>query len=520
MNATLIDVIPKLILSLLVFLAAAGAAHAQTYPLAIPDRSLMNPEVLHARNWPSDLGLPPVAITRSNAGERWWNIEKSRGDFDANFGNLFTPGTGWVDIAEKNHTDLIYTFNTVPAWAARQEGTAAPAKVAPYDIDEENEKCEAPLAGVTSPNGNCIWKEWVTALMQRNCGVTSRPERPLQGRCRIRNFETWNEFNAELFWQDSLAHLAKMANDMAIIVRSYCGDCTIIGGSTSAGGVGRRGDGPSGSGSFAVALGEFLDAWHAIPNASMPDAVSFHAYPSRTSVSYPPFPETNVSLNDPKCAPGTVPNVSCEHPMAHQPMRLREVLAARTWLPANIPIWNTESGWNTNKTLLHGSDSEGHADEETGILRQAYLARLEILLANAGVALNLWYEADHQCTGTLVGFGLPATSPEFRSCPSDPTIPSGLTPAGRALKTVYQWLHGGTFTGPCKSSGDVWWCPVSGPGVGTGVIAWTAKWKETESSSKLPGKYPFAHTLDGETMAVGADDKAVEFRPRLFNSSR
>lgn len=516
MNATLINVTPKLILSLLAFVLAAGALPAQTYPLAITDRALMNPEVLHARNWPSDLGLPPLAITRSNAGERWYTIEKARGQFDPNLGNLFTPGTGWVDMAEKHHTDLVYTFNTVPAWAARQEGNT-PAKVAPYDIDQENEKCEAPLSGVTSPNGNCIWKEWVTTLMQKNCGVTSPPTHPLQGRCRIRNFESWNEFNAELFWQDSLAHLARMANDMAVIVRLYCADCTIIGGSVSAGGVGRGGNGPSGSGSFAVALGQFLDAWHAIPNASLPDAVSFHAYPSRTNVSYPPFPESNISLNDPKCSPGAVPNVSCEHPVAHQPIRLRDVLAARSWLPANIPIWNTESGWNTNKTLLHGTDSEGHADEETGILRQAYLARMEILLANEGVAVNIWYEADHQCTGTLFGFGLPPTSHEFDPCRNDPPIPPGLTPAGRALNTMYQWLHGGSFSGPCKSSGDVWSCPVSGPGAGHGVIAWTTKWKGTESTSRLPGKFQYVHTLDGETMPYKADEKMLEFRPRLFN---
>jgi hypothetical protein len=498
---------------------AASPLFAQSYPLPITDRALMNPEVLHARNWPSSLGLPPLAITRSNAGERWYSIEKARGEFDPNFGNLFTPGTGWVDIAEKNHTDLIYTFNTVPAWAARQPGST-PAKVAPYDIDEQNEKCEAPLAGATSPNGNCIWKEWVTALMQKNCGVKSQPDRPLQGHCKIRNFETWNEFNAELFWQDSLAHLAKMANDMAEIVRKYCGDCTIIGGSASAGGVGRGGNGPSGSGSFAVALGQFLDAWHAIPGASLPDAVSFHAYPSRTNVSYPPFPESNVSLNDPKCTPGSVPNVSCEHAVAHQPVRLRDVLAARPWLPANMQIWNTESGWNTNKTLLHGTDAEGHADEETGLLRQAYLARLEILLANEGVAVNIWYEADHQCTGTLVGFGLPSTSHELDPCRNDPPIPQGLTPAGRALKTMYQWLHGGTFTGPCKSSGDVWWCTVTGPGAGGGVVAWTTKWKGPESASKLPGKFQFVHTLDGETMPFKADEKLVEFRPRLFNDTK
>ena len=516
-NVTLILVAPKSILPLLLFLLGASAAHAQTYPLPITDRALMNPQVLHARNWPSALGLPPVAITRTNAGERWYLIEKARGQFDPDFGNLFTPGTGWVDVAAKNHTDLIYTFSHVPAWAAHQEGSA-PAKVAPYDIDENNETCQAPLAGVTSPGGNCIWKEWITALMQKNCGVTSRPDHPLRDRCRIHNFEAWNEFNAPLFWDDSLEHLAKMANDMALIVRAYCGDCTIIGGSTSAGGVGRGGNGPSGSGSFDTALGQFLDAWHAIPGASLPDAVSFHAYPSRTNVSYPPFPESNVSLNDPKCMADAVPNVSCDHPVAHQPAMLREVLAARKWLPANLPIWNTESGWNTNKTLLHGVDADGHADQETGVLRQAYLARMEILLANAGVAVNIWYEADHQCTGTLVGFGLDRTSPEMRSCPNDPLIPQGLTPAGQALNTIYAWLRGGTFTGSCQSKGDLWWCPISGPGSGDGVIAWTTRWKGAQSASRLPGKYRYVHTLDGQSAPFRPNETLIEFRPQLFNS--
>jgi len=63
-------------------------------------------------------------------------------------------------------------------------------------------------------------------------------------------------------------------------------------------------------------------------------------------------------------------------------------------------------------------------------------------------------------------------------------------------------------------------CPVIGPGVEAGVIAWTAQWKGTQSASKLPGKYQFAHTLDGETMPVRADDKLIEFMPILFNSSK
>jgi hypothetical protein len=85
---------------------------------------------------------------------------------------------------------------------------------------------------------------------------------------------------------------------------------------------------------------------------------------------------------------------------------------------------------------------------------------------------------------------------------------------------MYEWLHGGTFLGPCKSAGDIWWCPVSGTGSGDGVIAWTTKWKGEESASKLPGKFQFVHTLDGETLPFRANDKAIEFRPRLFNDRK
>ena len=273
--------------------------------------------------------------------------------------------------------------------------------------------------------------------------------------------------------------------------------------------MGRGGNGPSGSGSFAVALGQFLDAWHAIPGASLPDAVSFHAYPSRTNVSYPPFPESNVSLNDPKCAAGSVPNVSCEHAVAHQPARLRDVLAARTWLQANIPIWNTESGWNTNKTLFHGADAEGHADEETGILRQAYLARLEILLANEGVAVNIWYEADHQCTGTLVGFALPSTSPNSARAPTTRRFLRDSTPAGRALKTMYEWLHGGNICGAVQIVGRCLVVPGERARSGTRRDRVDDQMEGRESASKLPGKYQFVHTLDGETMPFKPNEKTL-----------
>jgi hypothetical protein len=357
--------------------------------------------------------------------------------------------------------------------------------------------------------------------MQKDCGVTAQPQHPLKDQCQIRNFEVWNEFNASNFWDDTLQHLAKMANDMAAIVRIYCSDCKIIAGSTSAGGVGRAGDGPMGSGSFDVALGEFLDAWHAIPNAQVPDIVSFHAYPSRTNVGYPPFPETNVSVNDPKCAASSVPNFYCKFSIADQPGAVRRILVQRPYFPLPTPIWNTESGWNPNRMLLHGLDATGYADASTGILRQAYLARMTILLANQGVAVNLWYEADNQCWGTLYGFGLPSSSPDMAPCSHDPPIAKGLTPGGIALNTLYTWLHGESFTGPCQASGTIWWCPLDGPATGKAILAWTTKWNAAESASILPATFQYAHTVDGTAAQLRPGEKPLlEMRPRLFNNQR
>jgi hypothetical protein len=102
---------------MVVLLGCAALTQGQSYPMAITDRALMNPEMLHAKNWPTKFGLPPVAITRTDAGERWFQIETARDEFSPTFGNLFTPVSGWVDVARKNGTELIYTFNTVPPWA-------------------------------------------------------------------------------------------------------------------------------------------------------------------------------------------------------------------------------------------------------------------------------------------------------------------------------------------------------------------------------------------------------------------
>ncbi len=110
------------------------------------------------------------------------------------------------------------------------------------------------------------------------------PSAPLTGTCEIRYFEAWNEFN-DWYWTSNYTDMAKMANDAAVIVKQYCGDCVFMAGNTSAGGDGYNPNyikNPIVSPYFDVALGQLLDAWHAIPNASLPDAVSYHAYGARS----------------------------------------------------------------------------------------------------------------------------------------------------------------------------------------------------------------------------------------------
>jgi hypothetical protein len=50
-------------------------AAAQSYPLVIKDAAIENPYVLHAKDWPPTLGLLNFGIMRTNAGERWFQIE-------------------------------------------------------------------------------------------------------------------------------------------------------------------------------------------------------------------------------------------------------------------------------------------------------------------------------------------------------------------------------------------------------------------------------------------------------------
>jgi hypothetical protein len=420
----------------------------------------MNIGTIVYSHWPS----PSPTIMRPRWGAQWRQIETARGTYN------FTILDGWISTAQQNNTQTLFTFLLAPSWIST-DPTAPPP-----DLNDANETCQAPLAGVVRPGGNCMFAEFVTALMQHVCGVTSQPGAPLAGKCSIRIFESWNEFNDGQFWSSNYTDMAKMANDAAVIIRKYCADCTILAGNTSAGGDGyivNYYHNPAVAARFDLALGQFLDAWHNIPNAALPDAVSFHAYGARRNVIPYPMPETNVSMGSSLCTAANVPNPNCDIPLFNETAAVRTVLQQRPWA-ANLPIWNSEGGLGRNDDL---TDGVSQTDWNTNFLRQAYVARWMLAMASSGTVTNLWYEYDDPCWGTMMGYGTPSST---TGCPEDPTIPSGFTPIHQTWVQMLSYLNGATFNGPCTNSGTVWKCVITKGGQQQEFV-WTTKWLTTET---------------------------------------
>jgi hypothetical protein len=414
--------------------------------------------LLHYTLPPPEVAPTPLPrMWRSNAGERWKDIEKERGNYGT-FGNL----DGWISLSKSLGVSLIYTFNTVPSWASGRPNSGQGNDLAYTPIDVKvSAPCQAPLAGVNTTD--CFFKEFVTKLMQHVCQT---PKPSASSTCSIQYWEMWNELNASNFYNTtatpvSYEQLAIMSNDAATIIRQYCGNCTIIGGSVAGAGDGGHGPSPPNvSGQFHLALKQYLDAWHSIPNASLPDAISFHAYPSRTNVSPPPFPETNVSTGDSRCTAANVPNQSCRTAIKDMPSLLRATLPSWT---AGLPIYDTEGSWNGNSTLV--GENQAATDE----LRQAWVARWMLMLAPTEVKVNLWYQWDNQCFGTMFGTNKP--------CNGEPPIPVGFTPVQKTWVQIASWLAGATFDAPgCNNVGKVWSCGITKSG-----IHQTIKWVQDKS---------------------------------------
>lgn len=431
----------------------------------------------------------------------WTGIEPSRGTY------VWTVVDAFV-ASDASHAGAfpLYTDRAVPTWANGTAGTTT----APTDL-AISAPCQNVLTGTTTTN--CSYKELVTAFMQHVCGVSSPPGSPLVGVCTVKVFESWNEMNVGNYWTDTVANLAQMAEDKAAIIRVYCGDCTVIGGSVSAGGDGTGGSWINGS----VGLEPFLAAWGALTSPHLPQVISWHAYPARTTIQPVPFPETLVAHGSGTCTGS--PNSSCRTAVKDQVPTLYSTSilrnAAITSWAANLPVWQTEGGYGLNVGMTDGiSDS----DANTYFLRGAYASRYLAVLASSpssGVPppYNLWYSWQDQCWGTNNG-----TNVADANCqPPDSVIPSGVTPVNTALIKMQGWLNTassiGTLTSASVSGGNVWTVNLT-VGGNPKQLAWFDGWLTTSAFLTTYGQQ---QTLAGVTSPVVAGSVTLSNQPTLLS---
>jgi hypothetical protein len=406
----------------------------------------------------------------------WTGVETARGTW------VFTLVDNFItNVAGHPGTFLIWTDRAVPAWASGGATTIAPSDLAVSAL------CQAPLAGVTTTD--CQYKEYVTKFMQHVCHVASQPGTPLVGACDIKVYEVWNEMNVGGYWTDTVAKLAQMAEDKTVIIRLYCGDCTVLGGSVSAGGDGTGGSWINGS----VGLEPFLAAWGALPGAHHPDAVSWHAYPSRTTIKPVPFPETLTAHGSATCTGSS--NTSCRTAIKDQIATLYSSSimcnASITAWACSLPIWQTEGLYGLNSSLTDGvSDTSAN----TWLLRRAYTSRWMIAqsakpASGSPPVQSMFYSWQDQCWGTANG-----TNVADGNCqPPNSLIPVGVTDNQVSFLQTKTWLDNTKYVGPLSSAavggGNVWTVPIIYKGY-PAQLAWYDGWLATTSFST-----PFSKAL-------------------------
>lgn len=288
--------------------------------------------------------------------------------------------------------------------------------------------------------GDCYFREFVTQLMMKDCDVSSVPASPLTGACAIHYFEGWNEFNTDGSWNGGdYGKLATMMYDADDIIHQFCGDCFFLAGSVSAidGYHQYEGTYPQDlSAVYSQAIGQLMHDWHYQQSTArhsgvgynlVPDALSFHPYPSRNEPYYP-MPETNVSSSssDAGCSSPNEP-IGYQLTGFTEPSHLycRDSVISAVNVMGNpthgilasepsgfnfntsTPVWNTESGIgeffpsNHGATLASSTYLDGNDKTLTAELDQAYVTRQAILLAASGDALNLWYQVDNTTWGPM-----------------------------------------------------------------------------------------------------------------------
>jgi hypothetical protein len=326
-------------------------------------------------------------------------------------------------------------------------------------------------------------KAFWTAFMAKWCTGTA----PNKTCAPFKYFELWNEPNASGFWNGNYRQLAKMSSDATAIIKSECTSCVVLTSNVSCGGDGSHDlpdpnlDGGHDSGICTEYMSQYLSAWQSFGN--LPDAAAWHPYPSRTTVSPPPFPETNVSNGSAACTDANVPNPSCRFSILDQVREMRAVFDAHGL--KGKPMYGTEGSWLSNERLPN-------VEQE-----QAWLARWYLVLASSGlVNAAFWYSQDLLTAAPLY-------NPDAASLKS----------AGHAYDALHSWLEGASI-GACEVRGSVWVCPVA-HGSAVSEIVWDASTAALNGATQPfgTGTHTKVTTLDGTTQTITGASVTIGMSP-------
>jgi hypothetical protein len=375
--------------------------------------------------------------------------------------------------------------------------------------------CQGVLSGTNTTD--CRFKEFVTAFMEHNC-----PTGP--STCSIRNFEFWNEFNANGYWDDSYLNLAAMGEDAATIVRQYCSNCLFGAGSVSAGGTGWNDTEVTARNPahlhwtyYDEALANFLLDWKA-SGVREPDFISWHAYSASAGVgtaALTPQPMPEYSYSGDGTGNGgnagsslcTIANQSrttnryCIDSVVTQAATIAALTSTSAYGVQGVPVWASEGGFSSMASMTNTDNNDANPVEyptcgggfnplcTANVLRSAYLARWLILLRAGGVSDAYWYSWDDPCYGTLYGMNsggagtpgvtlVPCTA--FNYGQTINTVLETKTLAGTSWDQVQLWLNGASAPAGCAENltTHIYTCTITrtSPAGYSGVLAWYTTW--------------------------------------------
>lgn len=136
-------------------------------------------------------------------------------------------------------------------------------------------------------------------------------------------------------------------------------------------------------------------------------------------------------------------------------------------LPASMPIWNTE----VNYGLKSGTHAQPHAVPIPVAEQAAYVIRTYLLAAANGLGRVYWYRWDLGELPKEIGGGTLGNT-----LLSEPTDPTRITPAGRAIALAERWMTASGAGAPdCTTdSAGTYTCQIAYSG-GTRRIYWNPK---------------------------------------------